>query len=74
MAPERHSRKRILGDADLTFRTATGECVKSGKGLYVEECDDWRVNLRVRVVQALVQTTVVCWRVHDDGWSCSHAW
>ena len=36
------------------FRTATGELVKSGERLYVEGCDDWGVNLRVRGVQALV--------------------
>ena len=46
--------KRIPGDVDLNFRTATGELVKSGKGLYVEGCDDWGVNLRVRGVQAPV--------------------
>ena len=47
----------IPGDSDLTFRTATGELVKSGKRLYVEGCD--------------VQATVDCWRAHFDGWSCS---
>ena len=48
----------IPGDSDLTFRTATGELVKSGKRLYVDEgCD--------------VQATVDCWRAHFDGWSCS---
>ena len=47
--------KRILGNVDLTFRTATGEIVKFGKRLYVEGCDDWRVNLRVRGVQAPVR-------------------
>ena len=31
--------KRIPGDVDLTFRTATGELVKSGEKLYVEGCD-----------------------------------
>ena len=46
--------KRIPGDVDLTFRTATGELVKSGKRLYVEGWDDWGVNLRVRGVQAPV--------------------
>ena len=46
--------KRILGDVDLTFRIATGELVKSGKRSYVEGCDDWEVNLRVRGVQAPV--------------------
>ena len=39
---------------DATFRTTTGELVKSGKGLYVEDCDDREVNLRVRRVQAPV--------------------
>ena len=46
--------KRIPGDVDITFRTATGELVKSGKRLYVEGCDDWGVNLRVRCEQASV--------------------
>ena len=46
--------KRVLGDVDLTFRTATGDVVKSFKRLHFEGCDDWRVNLRVRGVQALV--------------------
>ena len=39
---------QMLGDVDLTFRTATGEIVKSGG------CDDWGINLRVRGVQAPV--------------------
>ena len=52
----------ILGDSDLTFRTATGELVKSGERLYVEGCDDWRVNLRVRGVQA-----PVCKRLFSVG-------
>ena len=43
--------KRIPGDVDLTFRTVTGKLVKR---LYVESCDDWGVNLRVRGVQAPV--------------------
>ena len=47
-------RKRIPGHVDLTFRTATGEVVKSGDRLYVEGCDDWGINLRVRGVQAPV--------------------
>ena len=46
--------KKLPGHVDLTFRTATGELVKSGERLYVEGCDDWRVNLRVRGVQAQV--------------------
>ena len=44
----------ILGDSDLTFHTATGELVKGGKRMRVVGCDDWRVNLRVRGVQAPV--------------------
>ena len=40
--------KKLPGHVDLTFHTATGELVKSGERLYVEGCDDWRVNLRVR--------------------------
>ena len=46
--------KRIPGDGNLTFGTATREPVKSGKRLCVEGRDDWEVNLRVRDVQALV--------------------
>ena len=46
--------KKLPGHVDLTFRTATGELVKSGERLYVEGCDDWGVNLRVRGVQAPV--------------------
>ena len=44
----------ILGDSDLTFRTAAGELVKGGKRVHVAGCDDWGSNLRVRGVQALV--------------------
>ena len=32
--------KKLPGDSDLTFRTATGELVKGGKRLHVEGCDD----------------------------------
>ena len=46
--------KKLLGNVHLTFRTATGELVKSGERLYDEGCDDWGVNLRVRGVQAPV--------------------
>ena len=46
--------KRILVDVGLTFCTATGEIDKSGKRLYVEGCDGWEVNLRVRGVQVPV--------------------
>ena len=35
-------------------RTATGELVTYGEKLYIEGCDDWGVNLRVRGVQAPV--------------------
>ena len=45
--------KKLPGHVDLTFRTATGELVKSCERLYVEGCDDWS-NLRVRGVQAPV--------------------
>ena len=31
--------KKLPGHVDLTFRTATGELVKSGERLYVEGCD-----------------------------------
>ena len=44
----------IPGDSDLTFRTATGELVKSGKRMQIEGCDDWRSNLKIRGVQAPV--------------------
>ena len=46
--------KKLPNHVDLTFRTATGELVKSGERLYVEGCDGWGVNLRVRGVQAPV--------------------
>ena len=46
--------KKLLGHVDLTFRTATGELVKSSERLYIDCCDDWGVNLRVRGVQAPV--------------------
>ena len=46
--------KMILGDSDLTFRTATGDLVKGGKRLHVEGCDVWGSNLRVQGVQAPV--------------------
>ena len=57
----------IPGDSDLTFRTAT--------------CPRWQTNaccgLRRVGIQSQcsrcsstgVQTIVVCWRIHDDGWS-----
>ena len=41
----------------LFFSTAVGELVKSGTRLCVEGCGDWRVNLRVRGVQAVVCKT-----------------
>ena len=44
----------IPGDSDLTFRTATGELVKSGKRMQIVGCDDWGFNLRIRGVQALL--------------------
>ena len=46
--------KKLPGHVDLTFRTANGELVNSGERLYVEGCDDWEVNLRVRGVHAPV--------------------
>ena len=46
--------RTIPGDSDPTFRTATGERVKGGKRLHVEDCDDWGSNLRVRGIQAPV--------------------
>ena len=41
----------------LAFSTAVGELVKSGTRLCVEGCGDWRVNVRVRGVQAVVSKT-----------------
>ena len=46
--------KKLPGHVGLTFSTATLEPVKSGERLYVEGCDDWGVNFRVRGVQATV--------------------
>ena len=67
--------KTILGDSDLTFRTATGELVKGGKRMHVVGCDDWGSNLKIRGVQARVcKTTVVCWRIHNKGWSHCVVW
>ena len=43
--------KTVLGDSDLTFRTATGELVKGGKRLHIVGCDGWGSNLRVRGVK-----------------------
>ena len=60
----------ILGDSDLTFRTATGELVKGGKRMQIVGCDDWRS----RCSSTGVQTTVVCWRTHDKGWSHCVVW
>ena len=37
--------KKRPGDSDLTFHTATGALVKSGERVYVEGCDNWRLNL-----------------------------
>ena len=54
MASEYHVWTTILGDSDLSFRTATGEFVKGGKRVQVARCDDWGSNLRIRGVQAPV--------------------
>ena len=43
MVPECPHGKKLPGHVDRTFRTATGELVKSGERLYVEGCDDWGV-------------------------------
>ena len=62
--------KKVLGHVDLTFRTATGELVKSGERLYVEGCVDWgSQSSSSRFSSAGMETTIVCWRIHDDGWS-----
>ena len=45
--------KTILGDIDLTFRTATGELVKGGKRSHVEVATIGDP-IRVRSVQALI--------------------
>ena len=60
----------IPGDNDLTFRTATGELVEGGKRMQIVGFDDWGSNLKIRGVQ----TTVVCWRIHDKGWSHCVVW
>ena len=65
----------IPGDSDLTLRTATGELVKGGKRMQIVACDDWGSNLRIGGVRAPVcKTIVVCWRIHDDGWSHCVVW
>ena len=63
--------KRIPGDVDLTFRTTTGELVKSGKRLYVQDCDDLGSQSQSSRCSS---ATVVCCTVHDDEWSYSLVW
>ena len=59
----------IPGDSDLTFRTATWRSCQN----VASECMLWVATIgdpisRVRGVQApVMQTVVVCWRVHEDG-------
>ena len=59
--------KRIPVDVDLTFRTATGELVKSGKRLYVgESISEFEVFKRWCVGRCCL------FGVHYDGWSYCH--
>ena len=63
----------IPGDSDLTFRTATGELVRGGKRMQIEG----RLGSQSpssRCSSAGVLTTVVCWRIHDKGWSHGVVW
>ena len=65
----------IPGDSDLTFRTAIGELVKGGKRMQIVGCDDLGIQSQdPRCSSTCVQTTVVCWRIHDDGWSHCVVW
>ena len=65
----------IPGDSDLTFRTATGELVRGGKRMQIVGCDDWGSFLKnSRCSSTGVQTTDVCWRIHDKGWSHCVVW
>ena len=67
--------RRFLGDSDLTFRTATVELVKGGKRVHVAGSDDWEIESQSsRCSSTGVQTIVVCWRVHNDGWSHCVVW
>ena len=66
---------KIPGDSHLTFRTATGEIVKGGKRVHVVGCDDWVIeSQRSGCSSTGVQTVVVCWRMHDKGWSHCVVW
>ena len=56
----------------ISLSTHTGEHVKSGKRLYVATIGSQSQSSRCP--SASVQATVVCWRVHGVGWSCSHVW
>ena len=63
MASEYHVR-----NDELIFRTATGELVKGGKRMQIVGCDDWGIQSQdSRCSSTGVQTTVVCWRIHDEG-------
>ena len=57
--------KKLPGESDLTFRTATGELVKSGENVIGESISEFEVFKR----QCFFLSTIVCWIIHDDGWS-----
>ena len=60
----------IPGGSDLTFRTATAELVKRWQAN--ANCGLRRLGIQSqnsRCSSTGVQTTVVCWRIHDKRWS-----
>ena len=59
---------RMLGDSDLTCRTATGELLKGGTRVHVAGCDDSGSNLRVGGVQALVYKPLLSVLCGDKGY------
>ena len=67
--------RRFPVDSDLTFRTATGELVQRWQANAC--CGLRRLGIQSqssRCSSTGVQTTVVCWRIHDDGWSHFLVW
>ena len=64
----------ILGDSDLTFRTATGELVKGGKRMQIVGCDDWDPISEFEVFKHWCANHCFRLEKHDDGWSHCVVW
>ena len=58
--------KRIPGNVDVPLSSLASDCML--KVATMSQSQSWRCR------SACVQTTVVCWRKHDDGSSCNHVW